>query len=348
MNRFVLAGFVWVATAAVSLPTLSAQPAAVTASQVDAVRASLASVEFEDTPRTQQFYYRSNEWRQDLLVPHLQGLGGAVVGVGSDQLYTMCAMAGCGLIVSTDFDSRIAWLHRMYAPMLAAADSPQAFVALLSDESASSTRGMIERELASDPDLNKMLQHFDSQRSPWRAYLGRVMRNRWEGDATGWLGRADWYQHIRSLHAEGRVFGRTADLTSGAVFSRVGAALRDAGVTVRLMYFSNAEQFFRYGDGFRQNMRSLPTDARTQVIRTVRNRHILPAENGRWHFMVHEFADFVSRIESGFYPRSFGLLADLLAAGAPYRGHEGISTMTSSTPRSMAERLARQRRRSGR
>ena len=95
-------------------------------------------------------------------------------------------------------------------------------------------------------------------------------------------------------------------------------------------------------------MRSLPTDARTQVIRTVRNRHILPAEGGRWHFMVHEFADFVSRIESGFYPRSFGLLADLLAAGAPYRGHEGISTMTSSTPRSMAERLARQRRRLGR
>ena len=114
------------------------------------------------------------------------------------------------------------------------------------------------------------------------------------------------------------------------------------------VYFSNAEQFFTYGDDFQTNMRSLPTDERTQVVRTVRNRHVLPAEAGRWHFMVHQFDDFVSRIESGFYPRSFGLVADLLAAGPPHRGHAGISTMDSTTPRTMAERSARRRRQSER
>jgi len=343
--------FLWVLCALVLMLNVvpaQAQPAVVTADQLSSVRSGLEPVPYEDTPRTQQFYYRSNEWRQDLLLPHLQGLGGAVIGVGSDQLYTMCAMADCGLIVSSDFDARIAWLHRMYTPMLQAAATPEEFVALLSDESAQATRELVARSLAADPDVERMLAHFDSQRAAWRAYLGRVMRNRWEGSATGWLGRADWYNHIRTLHAEGRVVGRTADLTSPAVFEQVGRVLSEAGVLVRLVYFSNAEQFFTYGDGFKANMRSLPTDERTQVVRTVRNRHVLPAESGRWHFMVHQFDDFVARIESGFYPRSFGLVADLLAAGPPHRGHDGISTMDSTTPRAMAERSARRRRQSRR
>ena len=59
---------------------------------------TLEAIPHENTEPPEEHYYRSNEWRQDLLREHLAGLGGALIGVGADQNYTLAAMAGSDLV----------------------------------------------------------------------------------------------------------------------------------------------------------------------------------------------------------------------------------------------------------
>ncbi|MGB0680508.1 MAG: SUMF1/EgtB/PvdO family nonheme iron enzyme, partial [Polyangiales bacterium] len=68
--------------------------------------AALSAVAHEQTPATTRFYYKSNEWRHDLLRRDLQGRGGALIAVAADPSYTLAAMAGSSLIAIIDFDRR--------------------------------------------------------------------------------------------------------------------------------------------------------------------------------------------------------------------------------------------------
>jgi hypothetical protein len=302
-------------------------------------RALLEGIPNEDTPRTERFYFRSNEWRQDLLRPHLVGLGGAYLGVGSDQNYTMAAMARSEVLYLVDFDARIRAVHRVYGALLRATEDPEGLIARFHPDQAAETRRLLAEALADDPDRDTALEIFRRHHAAWHTYLDRVERMRWEGRAVSWLGDPGLFRHVRDLFRADRVVARTGDVTSPEVLQEVAGSATRLGVPVRVVYFSNAEQFFTYTDAFVANMDALPTDERSILVRTIRHRRIPKAPRGRWHYMVHHFPDFLERLETGAYPRSFTLVADLLAAGAPFLGQDGLSTMTRDTPRRMLERL---------
>ena len=92
-------------------------------------------------------------------------------------------------------------------------------------------------------------------------------------------------------------------------------------------------------------MKALPVDDRSIVVRTIRHRSIENAEDGRWHYLIHDFPDFVARLDTGAYRRVFSFTVDLLAAGPPHLGSNGISTLTADVPRASVERARERRRR---
>jgi hypothetical protein len=49
----------------------------------------------------------------------------------------------------------------------------------------------------------------------------------------------------------------------------VAAAARELGVTIRVVYLSNAEQYFDYLDTFKSNFNALPIDDRSVIVRTL-------------------------------------------------------------------------------
>ncbi len=297
----------------------------------------------EGTPRTERHYFRSNEWRQDLLRPHLEGLGGAYVGVGSDQNYTMAAMAGSELLLLVDFDPLIPWVHEIYRVLVSASETPDALIARFAEESAAETADLLREGLAEHPDVDDIVRHFERRRDPWFHYLRRVQRLVRDGRGFSWLSDPALYDHVRTLHRSGRIVSRNGDVTADRTVRAIGDAARRMGVPVRVVYFSNAEQFFTYSDSFIENMRALPTDERSVVVRTIRHRRIARAPDGRWHYLVHDFPDFLERLDTGAYRRSFTFTSDLLAAGRPHLGEDGVSTMTRETPRAMLEEVRRRR-----
>ena len=303
----------------------------------------------EGTPRPRLHYFRSNEWRQDLLRPHLAGLGGAYVGVGSDQNYTMAAMAGSELLLLVDYDPLIPWVHEIYRVLVSASATPDELIARFAQENRAATAQLLREGLAGHRQAEQIARHWERRRDPWFHYLRRVQGLVRDGQPFSWLASQELYEHVRTLHRSGRIVSRNGDVTAERTVRAVGDAARQLGVPVRVVYFSNAEQFFPYSDGFIANMRALPTDERSVVVRTIRHRSIPNAVDGRWHYVVHSFPDFLERLDTGYYRRSFAFVSDLLAAGAPHLGLEaGISTITRETPRAMLEELrqARAERRS--
>ncbi len=330
---------------AVALASLLAAPLASAQGRLTAEqRRILESVPSENLEPPGEHYYRSNEWRQDLLREHLDGRGGALIGVGSDQNYTMAAMAGSEYVFLVDYDPFIPWVHEIYEVLVKASETPEAFLARFSEENQRETTEMLRAHFEGRRQARRMVRHFTARRRAWEGYLTRVSRLERDGRPFSWLADPAMYRYTRRMFREGRMIYRNGDVTGETTMQAVADACRRLGVEARVVYFSNAEQFFENTDQFVANMKALPYDERSIVLRTIRHRAIENAEDGRWHYLVHDFPDFVARLDTGVYRRVFSFTVDLLAAGPPHLGSNGISTLTADVPRAAVE-AARERRR---
>jgi hypothetical protein len=303
---------------------LPADPAALLSPEL---QSALESIPNEWIRPPEAYYYRSNERRHDLLAPHLHGRGGVLIGVGSDQCYTMAFQARSRLLILVDYDRRIPRVHALYHAILPLAESPEEFLALFDWENRRSTHASLQRAYGNGGNLLGMLRHYRRSREEWQAYLQRVK------DIPGsWLNSQEGFDYIRDLHASNRIMARTADLTGDQTIRRIGAVLRDAGVEVGILYTSNAEQFFEYSEDFIANMDALPTNDRSVLVRTVTRRGLRNAPDGTWHYVVHDFSDFTDRIHHR-YPRAATILFDMIEAGA---SPTGVTQITADTPRFIA------------
>lgn len=312
------------------------------AALTDEERAALTGLPRETIPLPGEYYYRSNELRHDLLAGDLEGLGGAVVGVGPDQLYTLAALARAELIVGTDYDARVPALHRLYGVLVPRSDTAPDLIERFSEANEEATLALLRAEL--EPGDEQPIRMFERLRQDLFEYLQRQHAREHRTAPTTWMADPAYYAHVRDLFRAGRVVARTGDLTGTTTVRAIGAALREIGIPVRVFYLSNADQFFRYTDEFIANVDALPTDEKTIVVRSIRNPELPNARRDRWHYIIQEHADFVERLHLGYFRRSQVIVQELIDAGQPWVG-EGVSHITRETPRPLLEHRQRRQRR---
>jgi hypothetical protein len=329
-------------------PALHAQsrlPADPSVSLPAEVQRDLATIPDEGTHPPGRHFPVSNEYRHDLLYPDLRDRGGVHVGVGSDQNYTMAAVAGAELLLLVDYDPRIPLVHRMYRALVSVSETPDALVARFAPEAQAESERVIASELADDPRRDDVVDYYRGRRAWFERYLRRMARATHEGTPVAWVGDATLYARIRALHRTRRIQTFNGDVIAERTLRAIGDVVRRAGAVVRVVYFSNAEQFFPYSDSFVRNMENLPTDARSLVVRTVNHRRLVKPGPRDWHYVVQEFPDFLARLRTGRYRHSFQLVGDILAAGPPSLGADGLSHITAAqTPQAALSRVPARRR----
>lgn len=307
-----------------------------TASLPASARAVLDAIESETTPVPENHYPFSNEWRHDLYNDAVRDLGGAFVGVGTDQCYTVAAVQNASVLFIVDYDSMVPLVHRMHGALVAASETPEQFLARFDADSARETMALLDRAFEGDPDARAIKRVYRGNRGSFAGYFAHVAILRREGVGTSWLSNATLYARVRALFANGRVVPRTGDITGSTTMQAVGAASRQLGLPMRVVYLSNAEAFFNYGEGFTTNMRSLPSDERTIALRTFRHRRAVYPDGDTWHYLVHPLTDFVERLDMG-YRRMLHIALDAVDGGLDATG---VTRITAETPR----RRARPRR----
>jgi hypothetical protein len=97
---------------------------------------------------------------------------------------------------------------------------------------------------------------------------------------------ADQLARVQGLLRQGRVVAVRGDLTGPATVRAIATAVARAGWVVRVLYLSNAEQYFMFKQPYRDNMLALPMDRRTVVLRT------LPARPRDFEYLVQSGASF--------------------------------------------------------
>jgi hypothetical protein len=248
--------------------------------------------------KDQQTYVHTNEGYLHVFRPYIEPLGGAYVGIGSDQGLTLAAWARSELAWLMDYDPPVVWMNRIERAFLLEADSPKAFVALWKRDRASvaRARALLERAYAGDPDLTDILDTYDDYRRKMLGYFQSVLRGARHGRRHHFLHDPADYAWVRTMYQEGRIRIVKGDLLKDQALRGIADAARALKVPVRVLYLSCAEQYWDYSQTFRDNMTGLPVDDQAVVLRLLYSTRWGERKLGSFHYIVQSTTDFQQRL----------------------------------------------------
>lgn len=293
-------------------------------------------------------YLRSNETELHLFGPHIDGLGGGYMGVGADQNYTLAAMAQSRYVWLMDYDPWVVTLHRIYRALILESDTPADLVARWNKPEE--TLLFLGKHYKGDPELKQILTIYQRYRKFLAPYLRWSLNRKRGGQGTTWLSSKVLFDRVRALYREGRLQPLPGDLHGERVVVGIGQAARRLGIPMRIVYLSNAEMYLPYSKAFATNMKSVPADARSLLLRTLRHNSY-PMLGDRWHYNVQPFIeDYLRRLETGSYRRIYNMMEDLLRAPMAARtkamSPKGFSRFSADIPTfDELRQRARERRR---
>ena len=99
----------------------------------------------------------------------------------------------------------------------------------------------------------------------------------------------------RGMFLADRVRMMAGDLTGPNSLQSVGAAAKAMGLPVRIVYFSNAEEYFDYNKQFVANVEALAGDEQSLVLRTIYSKKWVHADQ-LWAYQVQPLPDYRTRL----------------------------------------------------
>ncbi|HYE75849.1 MAG TPA: hypothetical protein VEF04_21070 [Blastocatellia bacterium] len=124
------------------------------------------------------------------------------------------------------------------------------------------------------------------------------------GKQSGFLASVEDYDFLRSLHRKNLIIPVVGDFAGSKALAAVGDYLRKNNYTVTAFYTSNVEMvLFRSGifEGFARNVKKLPINDRSLIIRAAFSRYPHPAQLPGYttYTLLHQIQVFVRDFEAG-------------------------------------------------
>jgi hypothetical protein len=234
-------------------------------------------------------YIKSNEALQYLWGDAIKNVGGGYVGLGADQGYSFIAHARSQWAWLFDYDPTVIRLHHVLRAVVKRAASREDFVAAFTDKRAGATRIAIEQEWASLPEDERVaiISVFDTaRRQLWAEYSREMRPARWT-EGFGWLQTEDNYRYVRLLMQQGRIVAVKGNMLTDKALPSIARAAKSLGVPIRVYYPSNAEeQWKQLPQQYRDNVRQLPFDERSVILRTLITKKFHKS-GSYWHYLIH-------------------------------------------------------------
>ncbi len=246
---------------------------------------------------TEVHYVKSNEIRHDVWIPYIRDVGGAYVGVGADQNYTLIGAARSEFVFLLDIDQRVVDLHRVYERLIEASATPATLLARFEPRAEAATCELLRASFSREPAAirTRLVNGYRVARETVRRHLAHVSRRRHASESSSWLSHAGYYQHIRSLYHNDRVRIMGGDLTGARTMSTVATNARALGALIEVLYLSNAEEYFKYNRQYRANIAGLPSSRQGVALRTIYSKKWEHAAR-LWNYQVHHLRDFQRRM----------------------------------------------------
>jgi hypothetical protein len=279
-------------------------------------RSALAQIRPDPAPEKivrNSHYWVSNEHNHDLWRPYIEGIGGALVGVGTDQNYLLAGWAKPQLLILMDFDEEISILHEIYEHLFTISDTSTAFTTRWTkpyheDTSKKLTAHFTSRaaEVLSDSSsararsrwVRRRVKVYRVTRALIYRRLKRTLKKYTALKIPTFLDDQAQYDYIRSLWAQGRVIAIRGDLTADLTMLDIAKALKTIQVPLNILYLSNAEQYFGLTPEYRRNIIAQPWGEKSVALRTLGWRILgYVDEKEKYHYNVQLGTNFKEWLE---------------------------------------------------
>ena len=214
-------------------------------------------------------YITGDEWNPQLWLPFIKDLGGGYIGVGSDQAYLFLGWVKPDFAWFIDYDPMVVALHAVYRAFLLESDTPDAFLRLWAPANQNEALDRITHYYPNDSRLKLYKELYTRNRGNIHYRLTLLRKKLDKDKVVNYLSDPATYTFVRDMVRSGRVRPMSANLLESKGIVGIGEAAKKLGVTIHALYLSNAEEYWPYGAQFRTNIRSLPFDAKTRIIRTL-------------------------------------------------------------------------------
>ncbi len=217
-----------------------------------------------------EHYPSSNERRIDLFWEVLDSLGGAYLGVGTDQNLSFAARAKSEWIFLMDFDPEIVKVNRLHIFLLKNANSYSEFKNYWQRKNRESTIKLIRVKAgaeASDLEIGLQIGEKVGIGVPERLTELEYMHKRFQLDT--FSHREEDFQFLRKKALEDKILAVYGDLTGSVTIKEISKKVNALGLTINVFYTSNAEEYFKFPKNYRENIRSFPISDKSILIRTI-------------------------------------------------------------------------------
>lgn len=254
------------------LDRLWATPEDPAAVSLDAIRA-----EHRD-----KHFLASDERNLHLFRDAVAEAGGGFIGVGTDQAYLFIGWSRPQFAWLTDYDEWVVWVHVISGIFFDVSEDAQAYLARWSSRGQRESLALLAARFQ-DPVQRRMAERvFRAARPLTARRLAFLMDHCRRAGVATYLSEPAQYDFVRNLWRSGRIRPMVGNLLGTRALRGIGQAAADHGIPVRTVYLSNAEQYWKYPDSFRDNIRVLRLDERSRVLRTLASKRA----NGDYRYVV--------------------------------------------------------------
>jgi hypothetical protein len=261
-------------------------------------RESVAGIDNE------KHYVAGNEQRLDAFARTIANKGGGYLGVGSDQAYLFIGWARPELAWLVDYDPAVVDMHTVYRAFLRNAETPEAFLALWDQSAKEAALAAIRNEPGSG---KRHVRAYGRNRGWILRRLKMVAATMRAHETPSFLTDEEQYAFVRELVLADRVRALVADLKGDGAIQAIGEAAKGLGVSIRVLYLSNAEGYWsRYRGKFRRNIAALPFDEQSVVLRTLLIWHV----NADYRYNVQPALNYVQWLARPFISTVYDIVHD--------------------------------------
>jgi hypothetical protein len=242
-------------------------------------------------------YWVGNENHLDVFRARVVGRGGVHVGVGAEQNWVLAGWSRAEVVVPMDFDQAIVDLHRVTMAALRTAPTRDGFWALWREPGGKALAAAVARDVVDEVARAGALRALQEARALVVQRLDSTARRFAKRGVAWFLSDDEEYAWVRGLVLQGRVFPVRGDLTKQGTLVAIGAATRTAGLALRTLYLSNAEEYFPYGPATRASVASLPFDAESIVLHTMTATKMPLVVDDTYHYCAQTGASYAALLQ---------------------------------------------------
>lgn len=212
----------------------------------------------------------SNEIRIDLFRESIEDVGGSYIGVGTDQNFSFAAWANSDYVFLMDFDRLAIYINRVHIFFFSISPSFEEYKDLWAVKNRKNTYRLLKERFGKEADFKYYEYAFNrgmssgkiSQR--FRDYDYMTRRFNLESIHNS----PKYYNRIHNLAKKNRIYSVPGSLLGNHTMESIATAIHDLNSSLNVIYFSNAEDYFQYGDDFNRNILIQPIGKKGYVIRT--------------------------------------------------------------------------------